>query len=85
MPHHPAETCWTLVLDAAAGQDEARAQFAARYTVVIEAYLRARWKQGRLSDAVADAVQEVLLETYKAGGLLDKVQPGTPGGFRAFL
>lgn len=85
MPHQPAETCWTLVLDAAAGQDEARSQFAARYTSVIEAYLQARWKGNRLKDAVPDAVQEVLLETYKAGGLLDKAQPGLPGGFRAFL
>ncbi len=81
----PAETCWTLVLDAAAGQDEAQAQFAARYTSVIEAYLQARWKGNRLKDAVPDAVQEVLLETYKTGGLLDKAQPGLPGGFRAFL
>ncbi len=85
MTHLPAETCWTLVLDAAAGQDEARAQFAERYTSVIEAYLQARWKRNRLKDAVPDAVQEVLLETYKKGGLLDKAQPGLPGGFRAFL
>lgn len=81
----PLETCWTLVLDAAAGEPEARARFAERYLAPIEAYLGARWRANRRRDAIPDAVQEVFVEVYKAGGLLDKVQPGLPGGFRAFL
>lgn len=79
------DTCWTLVLGAAAGEAEARELFAARYEPVIRAYLGARWRSHRWQLAIPDAVQEVFVEVYKDGGLLDKVEPGHPGGFRAFL
>lgn len=81
----PRATCWTLILDAAVGDVEARARFAEHYAPVLRAYLGARWRGRPLASDVPDAVQEIFVESFKEGGLLDRAQPERPGGFRAFL
>jgi RNA polymerase sigma-70 factor (ECF subfamily) len=76
-------TCWTLIRDAAAGDRAAREAFARVYLPVVRAYLAARWRDGR--DGVEDAAQDVFIECFRAGGLLEKADPDRDGGFRAFL
>jgi RNA polymerase sigma-70 factor (ECF subfamily) len=73
-------TCWTLIRDAAGGDPAARERFARVYLPVVTAYLAARWR-GRPTD---DAVQDVFVECFRAGGVLEKADPER-GGFRGFL
>jgi RNA polymerase sigma-70 factor (ECF subfamily) len=77
-------TSWSLIEGAAAGSEEAREVFARRYGPVLGAYFAARWRGGGAQD-VEDAVQEALLECFRAGGALEKAEPRGVGGFRAFL
>ena len=79
------ETCWTLVRSAAGGDAQARSLFARSYLPVVRAYLRARWKGSALSGEVDDAVQNVFLECFRAGGIIQRADPERPGGFGAFL
>lgn len=79
----PELTCWTLIRDAAAGDTAARERFARVYRPVVKAYLAARWRS--ISQNVDDAAQDVFVECFRAGGLLEKADAGRPGGFRAFL
>lgn len=82
----PDETCWTLVEDAAAGEDGARDAFARLYLPVVNAYLRARWAGNRLQDDVDDAAQEIFVDFMKPNGALARVRRDHgDGGFRAFL
>lgn len=85
MAHH-LSTCWTLLRDAAAGDEASRTEFAIRYTPVVRAYLAARWRGSfkRLGE-LDDAVQDVLIECLRDGGLLDRARADCHGGFRAFL
>ncbi len=76
-------TCWTLIRDAAAGDAAARERFARVYRPVVKAYLAARWRS--ISQNVDDAAQDVFVECFRAGGLLEKADADRPGGFRAFL
>jgi RNA polymerase sigma factor (sigma-70 family) len=78
-------TCWTVIRDAVDGDRDARGQFARRYEPVIRAYLKARWRGSDRLQNVDDAAQEVFIECFRTGGVLDRVDPGRPGGFRAFL
>ncbi|HJZ91736.1 MAG TPA: sigma-70 family RNA polymerase sigma factor [Gemmataceae bacterium] len=79
----PDATCWTLIRDAAGGDPAARERFARVYLPVVKAYITARWRDnGREVD---DAAQDVFVECFKAGGLLEKAAADRPGGFRAFL
>jgi DNA-directed RNA polymerase specialized sigma24 family protein len=79
----PEATCWTLIRDAAGGDPAARELFARVYLPVVKAYVTARWRDnGREVD---DAAQDVFVECFKAGGLLEKAAADRPGGFRAFL
>lgn len=78
-------TCWTVLRDAAAGQTDSRAQFAARYAPLVRAYLGARWRSSPLLQEKDDAVQEVFVECLRQGGVLERANPDRPGGFRAFL
>jgi RNA polymerase sigma-70 factor (ECF subfamily) len=78
-------TCWTVLQDAAAGDDGARAEFATRYAPLIRAYLAARWRDAPLIQDLDDAVQDVFVECLRQGGMLERADPGRPGGFRAFL
>ena len=84
-PADSNSTSWRMLDDAASGSREARARFADRYQPLVRAYLAARWKQSpRIAD-LDDAVQDVFVECLRAGGGLERVQAGRPGGFRAFL
>ena len=80
-----ASTCWTVIQDAAQGDRQSRELFASRYAPAIRAYLAARWSRTALETEVEDAQQEVFVECFTAGGVLEKADPGRPGGFRAFL
>jgi RNA polymerase sigma factor (sigma-70 family) len=79
----PDVTCWSMIRDAAGGDPAARDRFARVYLPVVKAYLAARWHSGRHS--IDDAAQDVFVECFRAGGLLEKVDPDRDGGFRAFL
>lgn len=79
----PELTCWTLIRSAASGDGAARESFARIYLPVVRAYLSARWRAARKS--VDDAAQDVFVECFRAGGLLEKVDSERSGGFRAFL
>src|SRR5215472_11855874 len=78
-------TCWTVIQAAAAGNAEERGQFARHYERAIRAYLGARWRGSRLLPQVDDAVQEVFVECFKCGGVLDRADQKRSGGFRPFL
>ena len=78
-------TCWFLIEGAAAGREGDRAVFAERYAAVIRAYLGARWRQSPRSSDLDDAVQEVFVECFREGGILERADRERPGGFRAFL
>jgi RNA polymerase sigma-70 factor (ECF subfamily) len=78
-------TCWTVIEAAAAGLREEREHFARRYAPIVRSYLAARWRGLNVFEEVEDAVQEVFLECFKRGGILEKAERGRPGGFRAFL
>ena len=78
-------TCWTVLHGAAEGDDRARAEFAARYAPLVRAYLAARWRGSPLIQEMEDAVQDVFVECLRHGGVLERAEPGRPGGFRAFL
>ena len=77
------ETCWTLIESAAHGAEPARDDFARRYLPVVRAYLFERWRTSPFVGDVDDAIQEVFVECFRAGGALTKVDPKR--GFRPFL
>jgi RNA polymerase sigma-70 factor (ECF subfamily) len=79
----PDATCWSMIRDAAGGDPSAREQFARVYLPVVKAYLTARWQDARHS--VDDAAQDLFVECFRAGGVLEKASPEHDGGFRAFL
>ncbi len=76
-------TCWLLIRDAANGDAAARERFARVYLPLVRTYLAARWRNAPHS--AEDAAQDVFVECFRAGGLLDKADPDRAGGFRAFL
>jgi RNA polymerase sigma-70 factor (ECF subfamily) len=78
-------TCWTVIGGAARGNADDREQFARRYAQVIRGYLLARWSNSPCREEVEDAVQEVFVECFKRGGILERVDSSRAGGFRAFL
>lgn len=81
----PVVTSWTVIQEASAGLESARAEFARRYESIVRAYLAHRWRGGPFVDDLEDAVQEVFVECFKAGGVLESADADRPGGFRAFL
>lgn len=78
-------TCWTLIRGAAARRAEDRAEFARRYAPVVRAFFGARWAGRPLLSDLDDAVQEVFVDCFKAGGALERARPGACAGFRPFL
>ncbi len=82
---HPESTCWTLIQAAGAGSTGDREQFARRYGPVVRAYLASRWHSSPCRGDLDDAVQEVFLECFKQGGVLERAERGRSGGFRPFL
>jgi RNA polymerase sigma factor (sigma-70 family) len=85
MTQHGDETSWTLVGRAAAGDAGSREAFARIYGPVISAYLSARWRKPPQHEEVLDAVNEVFLQCFKAGGALGGAEQRRAGGFRAYL
>lgn len=81
----PDATCWTMIRAAAGGDPDARERFARVYLPVVRAYLAARWRAAPRPPDTDDAAQDVFVECFRAGGLLEKVDADRPGGFRAFL
>ncbi|MAE64316.1 MAG: RNA polymerase subunit sigma-24 [Phycisphaeraceae bacterium] len=78
-------TCWTLIRGAAAGRSDDRSVFGRRYAEPVRAFFAARWRFSVNRQEVEDALQEVFLECFRRGGVLDRVDADRPGGFRAFL
>ncbi|MCA8953946.1 MAG: sigma-70 family RNA polymerase sigma factor [Planctomycetes bacterium] len=78
-------TSWNLVRSAAAGDEDRRAEFAARYSPAIRKWLERRWTGRPLAGALDDAVQEVFVECFKPSGALSSVDPDHEAGFRKFL
>jgi RNA polymerase sigma factor (sigma-70 family) len=81
----PESTCWSVIESAAAGTDASRNDFARRYLRLVRESLAARWRASPCIQDLDDAVQEVFVECFKKGGILDRVERERPGGFRAFL
>lgn len=87
-PHDSTDdhaTIWTLIEEAAAGDDRRRAAFARMYLPLIRRYLGRRWRGSPLLEELEDATQDVLLECLRSGGVLESADPERAGGFRAFL
>jgi RNA polymerase sigma-70 factor (ECF subfamily) len=78
-------TCWTVIQQAARGSQEDREEFARRYAPVVRAYLGARWRSSPCLQELDDAVQEIFVECFRSGGVLERVERDRAGGFRAFL
>jgi RNA polymerase sigma factor (sigma-70 family) len=85
LPSNPQSTCWILIRGAAAGTEGYRDDFARRYESTVRAYLAHRWLDSRLLGELDDAVQEVFLECFRSGGVLDRIREDEPDSFRAFL
>jgi RNA polymerase sigma factor (sigma-70 family) len=77
-------TCWEVISGAAKGNAAQRAEFARQYEEPIRAYLFARWRSSKNS-LIDDAVQEVFVECFREGGVLQRADPQREGGFRPFL
>ena len=82
---HPDSTCWTVIQAAAEGSPSDRERFARRYGPVVRAYLVARWRASPCLNELDDTVQEIFLECFKRGGVLDRADRDRAGGFRPFL
>jgi RNA polymerase sigma-70 factor (ECF subfamily) len=78
-------TCWTVIRAAAAGSQEDRESLAQRYLGVVRAHLAVRWRGSAFLPDLDDAVQEVFVECFKAGGALTAAGDGRVPSFRAFL
>jgi DNA-directed RNA polymerase specialized sigma24 family protein len=81
----PESTCWTVIRGAAADNGADRAELACRYLDVVRAYLAARWKWATLLADLDDAGQEVFVECFQQGGVLDAATMGRVTSFWAFL
>ena len=78
-------TSWSLVSAAASRDTAAQDRFYRQYSEVVRSYLASRWRVGPSADVVDEALQEVFLACFRPGGALERVAPGRPGGFRAYL
>jgi DNA-directed RNA polymerase specialized sigma24 family protein len=78
-------TCWTVIHAAAAGSSADREELAHRYLGVVRAYLTARWRGSPILADLDDAGQEVFVECFRGGGVLDAAADGRVPSFRAFL
>lgn len=78
-------TCWTIIREAAGGSAKEREAFARRYGPIARTYLAARWRKSACLGELEDAVQEVFVECFRRGGVLERADPTRKGGFRAFF
>ncbi len=81
----PESTCWTVIRAAAAGSRDDRDELARRYLGVVRNYLMDRWRDSALRKELDDAVQDVFLECFRQGGVLEAASGGRVPSFRAFL
>jgi len=51
----------------------------------VRAYLAHRWRGSPLTGELDDAVQDVFVECFRHGGVLDRMLKREPNSFRAFL
>jgi len=84
MPPDPADTCWTVVHAAAKGDSEARSTFSRNYLSTIRDFLAQRWHGRVLMADVDDASQDVFVECFKPGGVLERAD-ASRGEFRGLL
>ena len=84
-PEDSQATCWTLIQSTSAGSEEDREQFAARYVAIVRMYLAHRWRGTSMLSELDDAIQEVFVELFREGGVLDVIQERRPNSFRNFL
>jgi len=78
-------TSWTVIRAAAAGSSSGREELARRYLSVVRAYLAARWRGSALRPDLDDATQEVFVECFREGGVVEAAGAGRVPSFRAFL
>src|SRR5271166_2096254 len=78
-------TCWTVIRAAAAGSPADREELARRYLGVVRAYLAVRWRGSGWRGDLDDATQEMFVECFRKGGVLEAAEAGRVSGFRAFL
>jgi len=81
----PETTCWTLVQGAARGVENDVDTFVRLYAPVVRSYLTERWRSSSHRADLEDAMQEVFMECFREGGVLDRVDAESLGSFRAFL
>jgi DNA-directed RNA polymerase specialized sigma24 family protein len=74
-----------MIRAAAAGSAADRQELASRYVGVVRAYLVARWRGTLLRDNLDNAAQEVFVECFRVGGVLEAAGTGRVPRFRAFL
>ena len=82
---HPDSTRWSVIQGAAGGRHESRDTFARIYTPVVRAYLARRWGGTPLIGELDDALQEVFVDCFRDGGVIERAEAARDGGFRAFL
>ena len=73
-PQNPGDTCWTILRAASSGNAEARAAFSHSYAATIRGFLNGRWRGRVLATEADDATQEVFLECFKPGGVLERAR-----------
>ncbi len=78
-------TCWMLIRRAAEGREKDRETFVRCYTPALRAFLGARWRTSPRSADLEDALQEIFVECFREGGVLERADAERRGGFRAFL
>jgi RNA polymerase sigma-70 factor (ECF subfamily) len=83
--HDSKTTCWNLIRRASAGEDEGRRRFAGRYEAFVRALLAARWRGSPRAGEIDDAVQDVFVECFRAGGVLHRIEVDHVPVFRPFL
>ena len=74
-----------MIQAAAGGVEKDREAFAGWYGPAVRAYLGERWKSSPFIGSLDDAVQEVFVECFKQGGVLERHDEISKGSFRAFF
>lgn len=78
-------TSWNLVGLAGTDTDLARREFALRYEKFVRRVLAKRWLGTMFRHDFDDAVQDVFIECFKPGGVIEKADPSRGGSFRSLL
>ena len=74
-----------MIQGAAASIPTEQQRFVACYEPVVRAYLATRWRLPLQHERISDATQEVFLRCLQRDGVLSRVDPTRPSGFRSFL